>query len=157
MNWRSSQNFSNRGARACPGSAFALILPFYQAVKTLTTLIHYIRVLNFAPGGIYVSQTFLFVPSRFKIRGILFLSCLSFCHSIILSFHRSVWNLTLLITCTLEQWVLEPWVFARPFLWVPTVLPCEFWRVYLIKNLSKLRVKMKDKVILGIHFHHVWW
>ena len=44
------------------------------------------------------------MPPRSKIGGILFLSCLSFCHFVLLSE-----TLTLLIT--FEQWVLELWIF----------------------------------------------
>ena len=37
----------------------------------------------------------IFLPPRLKIGGILFLSCLSFYHSVILSIYNSVWNFSL--------------------------------------------------------------
>ena len=76
-----------------------------------------------------ILQWLVFMPPRLKIRGILFLSCLSFCHSVILSFSHSVLlseTLTLLIT--FEHHVLELWYFTWIF---PVIRPSRgyhyFW------------------------------
>ena len=59
-----------------------------------------------------VLDIFISMPPRLKIGGILFLSCLLFRHSFILSFCHHLKTLTLLIT--FEQWELEiwPWGFS---------------------------------------------
>ena len=56
-------------------------------------------------GSRYLPKMCILCPQDQKSGGILFLSCLSFCHSVLLSE-----TLTLLIT--FEQWVLELWYFT---------------------------------------------
>ena len=60
-------------------------------------------------GGVFTKHHHIFcMPLRPMIGGILFLSCLSFCHSIILSE-----TFTLIIT--FEQWVLKLWYYTWVF------------------------------------------
>ena len=84
---------------------------------------------------------FYFYAQDRRLGGILFLSCLSFCHSVLLSE-----TLTLLIT--FEQWVLELWYFTgiflviRPFRGYHYFWPCDldleawpiFWKLNFVNN-----------------------
>ena len=76
-----------------------------------------------------------FMPPRSKIGGILFLSCLSLCNSVLI-----LETLTLLIT--FEQWVLELWYFTWVFFsWVPlffTLWPWPWSLTYFLKTLTLL-------------------
>ena len=79
-----------------------------------TSFANFILILSL---HIFSLKHFFLCPRDRRSGGILFLSCLSFCHSVILSFCRSVFlseTLTLLII--FEQWVLELWYFIWVFL-----------------------------------------
>ena len=91
-------------------------------LKTLTTLITFeqwvLRLWYFTWVFLLIRPFcgfIIFMAQRSKIGGIFFLSCLSFCHSVLLSK-----TLTLLIT--FEQWVLD-----KTFLWVPLFLTLWPW------------------------------